>query len=309
MKDKPQQQQGYRADNSERLTQASSHMKQVAVGAHSHYRERLNAAITYFTCFFLHFSSHATLQKEALRLRADSGCTRPPGRPNNGVPTERGKRGLRFEASLPPLDHSPDVLSLSAALRRQRVNCQRQHDLSDNARPKAAARKQIYVNIHTPLPPPFPGTDHNVYKCETCYEPSAFQLLFRQLVAVEPSHVLPIAKGRNYSPQVKLWYVLLGRVLQPYQTENWECRFEVQSQVSPSISKPNALQGCRCVTLKALKSVQRTYFLKSSSKVQKSFSSHAVLDTGPVDMLCVLTPIFLVQSSWGHLQHWLATFD
>lgn len=120
---------------------------------------------------------------------------------------------------------------------------------------------------------------------------------------------LPIAKGRNYSPQVKLWYVLLGRVLQPYQTENRECRFEVQSQVSPSISKPNALQGCRCVTLKALKSVQRTYFLKSSSKVQKSFSSHAVLDTGPVDMLCVLTPIFLVQSSWGHLQHWLATFD
>lgn len=193
MKDKPQQQQGYRADNSERLTQASSHMKQVAVGAQSHYRERLNAAITYFTCFFLHFSSHATLQKEALRLRADSGCTRPPGRPNNGVPTERGKRGLRFEASLPPLDHSPDVLSLSAALRRQRVNCQRQHDLSDNARPKAAARKQIYVNIHTPLPPPFPGTDHNVYKCETCYEPSAFQLLFRQLVAVEPSHVTCLA--------------------------------------------------------------------------------------------------------------------
>lgn len=197
-------------------------MKQVAVGAHSHYRERLNAAITYFTCFFLHFSSHATLQKEALRLRADSGCTRPPGRPNNGVPTERGKRGLRFEASLPPLDHSPDVLSLSAALRRQRVNCQRQHDLSDNARPKAAARKQIYVNIHTPYRRPSQGqittcTSARLVTNQAHFNCCSVNLLQWSLVTLP---ALPIAKGRNYSPQVKLWYVLLGRVLQPYQTEN-----------------------------------------------------------------------------------------
>lgn len=162
------------------------------------YREFLNAAIAYFS----HFSSHATLQEEAYWLRADSGCTRPPGRPNDGIPTERGKRGLRLEASLPPLDHSPDVLSLSAALRRQRVNCQRQHNLGDNAHPEAAARKQIYVNKHTALHRPSQGqittcTRARLVTNRAHFNCCSVNLLQWTLVTLP---ALPIAKGHNYSP-------------------------------------------------------------------------------------------------------------
>lgn len=151
---------------------------------------------------FAFFSPYTALQEEACGLRADSSCTSPPRCPDNGVPIERGKRGLRFETSLPPLDHSSDVLSLSAALRRQRVNllmaaASQRH----SARPEANLRQHSY---HRP-------SQGKITTCTTHARPVMNRVhlnrcsinLFQWILVMLPA--LSIAKGHNHSPRVKLW--------------------------------------------------------------------------------------------------------
>lgn len=144
---------------------------------------------------FAFFSPYTALQEEACGLRADSSCTSPPRCPNNGVPIERGKRGLRFEASLSPLDYSSDVLSLSAAPRRQRVNLlMAAGSQRHNAHPEANLRQHSY---HRP-------SQGKITTCTTHARPvmnSAFKSSFHQLVPVDPSHVTRFVNCQRAQPQ------------------------------------------------------------------------------------------------------------